>query len=71
MFTPETEHERTALKLIAPGDVLKGAVKWGTFDNEKGHMNEQVGKCQGGYLRRFAEKDSLLFVIEEDAPTTN
>lgn len=67
MMTPENDHEKKALKMIAPDDVLKGVSKWGTFDNERQYMKETVAMCQGGYLRRFAQEDSLMFVIEENA----
>lgn len=67
MFTPETKHEKEALKLIAPGETLVGTTKWGRFDGEKDHSAEQVMMCRGGYLRRFAEAESLMFVIEEQS----
>ena len=69
MLTPETEHEKQAIKFIAPDDVLKGVSKIGTFDNEPRYPNEQVAMCQGGYLRRFADKESLMFVIEDNKVT--
>lgn len=66
MFTPETDHERGALKWIAPGDKATVAAQWGTYDNEPRHYEYNSGMCQGGYVRRFAEKDSLMFVIKEE-----
>jgi hypothetical protein len=65
MFTPETDHEKSALKMIAPGDTLIGVSKWGTFDDERRHVYENVEMCKGGYLRRFAQQDSLMFVIDD------
>jgi hypothetical protein len=65
MMTPETEHERQALKFIAPEDKLTVACQWGTFDDEPSHFGYNTDKCKGGYYRRFAEKDSLMFVISE------
>lgn len=64
MFTPETEHEKQALQMIAPDDVLIGVAKRGKFDEQPSYFSEQVFMCQGGYLRRFAQDESLMFVIE-------
>jgi hypothetical protein len=64
MMTPQNDHEKEALKMIAPDDVLKAVAKRGQFDDSYRHANFQVSKCQGGYFRRFTEKDSLMFVIE-------
>lgn len=71
MMSPETEHEKNALKMINPTDVLTGWAKWGTFDNKKGYMNEGVEMCKGNYLRRFACEESLMFVIEDKKSTPN
>lgn len=70
MMTPETDHERKALKFIAPNSELKVVSKtrigWGTFgDDDKNYAEYQVSKCRGGYYRAFETKDSLMFVIEE------
>ena len=71
MMTPETDHEKQSLKMIAPDDVLKVASRWGTFGNKPGHMNYQVAKCQGDYYRVFPTEDSLMFVIEDNHDTKN
>jgi hypothetical protein len=63
MFTPENDHEREALKWIAPGDSYEVATEWGTFDNKPQHYSYNVSMSQGGNLRRFAEEDSLMFVL--------
>ena len=63
MMTPETDHERQALKFITPTDNIKIASQWGTYDSEAKHFDYNTGKCEGGYFRRFAEKDSLMFII--------
>jgi len=64
MFTPETEHEKKALKHIAPNDEYSVASVMGTFDSEPQHYSYNASMCQGGNLRRFAEKDSLMFVLK-------
>lgn len=69
MFEPETEHEKQALKLIAPDDVLIGVAKRGIFDDKNNYCNEVISMCQGGYLRRFAQSESLMFVIEPKKET--
>ncbi len=67
MLTPETEHEKMALKMIAPTDTLKAVSKWGIFcGGEPKHMGMQVAQCHGGYYRMFPEAESLMFVIEEE-----
>ena len=72
MMTPETEHESEALKWIAPGDKATVAVQRGTYDNEIKHFSHNTEMCKGGYLRRFAVKDSLMFVIKDATnPTKN
>lgn len=64
MMTPETEHEKQALKFITPTDAVEIASEWGTYDNEPNHFSYNSSKCQGGYIRRFAEKDSLMFILK-------
>jgi hypothetical protein len=68
MMTPETDHERNALKWIAPEDKITVATQWGTYDDKPSHYSYNTHKCQGRYLRRFAEEDSLMFVIEDTPP---
>lgn len=63
MMTPETDMEREALKFIEPKDDIEIATQWGTYDNEPSKFTYNTSKCQGGYFRRFAEKDSLMFVL--------
>lgn len=65
MMTPENEFEREALKYIKPTDRLQVVAKWGTYDDKPSHYSYNTEKCQGGYLRRFATEDSLMFVIED------
>jgi len=65
MMTPETEHEKKALRFINPEDELKVVSKWGSFCDGYNHANLQVDQCKGGYLRVFSEVDSLMFLIED------
>jgi hypothetical protein len=65
MMTPENDHEKEAIKFIAPDDILIAVAKKGTFDNEESHFGSNVGMCKGGYLRRFAVAESLMFVIKK------
>lgn len=63
MMTPETDIEREALKFIEPKDDIEIATEWGTYDDAPRNFSYNTTKCQGGYFRRFAEKDSLMFVL--------
>ena len=63
MMTPESKHEMEALKWISATDKIEIAKQWGKYDDEPSHFSYNTSKCQGGYLRRFAEKDSLMFVL--------
>ena len=72
MLTPETDHEREALKWISPTDNIEIAQKWGTYDTKPSHFSYNSAKCQRGYVRRFAEEDSLMFVLTpRDTPPTH
>ncbi len=66
MMSPETKHERDALKFIAPNDKITVACRWGTYDDAPTHFSYNTRKCQGGYFRRFAEKDSVMFIISDE-----
>jgi len=63
MMTPETDHERESLKWIDPKEDIEIAQKKGTYDDDASHFGMNTSMCQGGYLRRFAEKDSIMFVL--------
>ncbi|MCK4891451.1 MAG: hypothetical protein KAS78_02165 [Candidatus Pacebacteria bacterium] len=65
MLTPETDHEKQALKFINPENTLKVVSRWGSFTNDYSHAQLQVDKCRGGNLRAFSEEDSLMFLIED------
>lgn len=64
MFTPETDVEREALKFIEPTDDIEIATVWGTYDDKPSAYSYNTSKCAGGYFRRFAERDSLMFVLK-------
>lgn len=64
MMTPESEHEKQALKFISPTDDIEIATEWGTYDGEHNHFSYNSSMCKGGYIRRFAEKDSLMFILK-------
>ena len=69
MLTPETDHEKQALKMIAPTDEIKIATKWGQYDRDYKHTGVYIDKCQGGYYREFENSESLMFIVgpkEED-----
>ena len=65
MLTPETDHEKQALKFINPKDEITVVAKWGNFSDKYSHADLQVNECQGGYLRAFSEADSLMFLIKD------
>jgi len=48
MLTPETDHEKQALKYIQPDDTLVAKTKWGAFTGEKEIVGVSVDMCQGG-----------------------
>lgn len=71
MLTPETEHEKQALKFIQPDDKLVAVSKWGTFTGVKELVGVSIKKAQGGYYRGYESEESLLFVIENEEVITN
>ena len=67
MLTPENDHERSALKIVAPGDKIEAQVKWGTmFDRDERLLGYEINKCQGGYYRAYENTDSLMLVVTSD-----
>lgn len=72
MLTPETEHERASLKMIAPTDRIEAVTKWGhyAYDNGPKHYGIEVAQCQGGYYREFPNSESLMFIVtdQKDKP---
>lgn len=64
MMTPETDTEKEALKFITPKDDIEIATHWSTFDDSPSIYSSNVSKCRGGNFGRFAEEDSLMFVLK-------
>ena len=68
MFTPETENEKVALKMINADDEITVEAKSGVFYegfNEPTKLRGyNVALCQGGYLRAYENADSLMFVLK-------
>ena len=64
MLTPENDHEKSALKMIAPDDKIEAVSKWGTFtDRERQTFGYDIEQCRGGYYRGYPSDESLMFVI--------
>ena len=62
MLTPENDHEKAALKMIAPEDKIEAVSKWGMFtDNETYGLD--VSECRGGYYRGYPSNESLMFIV--------
>jgi hypothetical protein len=66
MLTPETDHEKQALKMIAPTDKIEAVSKWGRYDHEPQHAGIHVAECQGEYFREFSDGESLMFIIRPE-----
>lgn len=64
MLTPENDHEKSALKMIAPTDKIEAISKWGTFDREQDTFGFEIFECQLDYFRRRETKESLMLVIK-------
>ena len=65
MFTPETENEKEALKLITVNDDIHTVIKRGSFaayDTDK-VFGADVYECQGGYYRAQQDTESVMFVL--------
>ena len=65
MFTPETDSECKALKLITPDDNIHTVIKAGNF-YDKGRseiFGVDVYECRGGYYRAEEKEDSVMFVL--------
>lgn len=64
MLSPETEEEKTILKLIGKEEQnLDIIVREGSFYPEKEAFGYDINFCRGGYLRAFATSDNLMLVL--------
>jgi len=64
MFTPETDNEREALKMITPDDDIHTVIKRGAFyDGDEKIFGVNVYECQGGYYRAENNPESVMFVL--------
>ncbi len=70
MMTPETPHEKEALKYIMPDESYEVATFMGTYDDEPSKYSYNTSMSKAGYLRRFAEEESLMFVLKPKEKTT-
>ena len=64
MLTPETDLERSALKMIDPDSKIIAQSKWGAFSDVE-TVGTKIDKCQGGYYRAYEDKESLILLIEQ------
>jgi|GEM_PF-1752742 len=64
MFTPETENEKQALRMITPDDDIHTVIKRGTmYDRDSSIFGVNIYECQGGYMRAEDQPDSVMFVL--------
>lgn len=63
VFTPETDTEKEALKLITPQDEIHTVIKQGSFYDGDTIFGANIYKCQGGYYRAENDTDSVMFVL--------
>jgi hypothetical protein len=66
MLMPENDHEKSALKLIAPHDSIEAVSKWGAFDRSQEVYGFDVFECQGGYYRREVDNDALMLIVKSE-----
>lgn len=63
MFTPETEAEKQALKMISPDEEIHTVIKRGSFSDMDEVFGADVYECQGGYYRAQEREESVMFVL--------
>ncbi len=63
MFTPETEGEKKALKMIDPEKDIDVVIKHGSFTSQAEILGVSVDKCQGGFYRASPSAGSVMFVL--------
>ncbi len=64
MLTPETKHEKEALKYIEPGESYKVVAKRGSFTDGDEKLGMEIYECQGGYYRAKEDTESIMFIIK-------
>ena len=64
VFTPETENEKQALRMISPDDEIHTVMKRGSFHDGDDVFGVDIYECKGGYYRAREDKDSVMFVIK-------
>lgn len=69
-FTPETDNEKMALRLITADQQLEVAVQNGTFmdKHQQKPFTASINKCRGGYLRTFTDQESKMIVLKPRVP---
>lgn len=65
MFTPECESDKKALQMIQPSDQIELAIMQGNFISDPSikPLGLKSGMCLGGYLRAWADDDSIMLVM--------
>lgn len=63
MFTPETDSEKQALKMISPDEEIHTVIKTGSFSDKPEIFGAKVYECRGGYYRAEEDVDSVMFVL--------
>lgn len=66
-LTAETDEERMALKYISEGKTFEVLSERAGFTGEHQVARLQVNKCQGGWLRAYADKDSIVLCNTKEA----
>jgi predicted transcriptional regulator len=67
MFTAENKAEETALSMITENDEISIEMKEGTLydgGTPKSAHGFTVQSCEGGYLRAYPDKRSLMLVLK-------
>ena len=63
MFTPETDAEKQALKMISHDEDIHTVIKRGSFSDIPEVFGADVYECQGGYYRAEEKEESVMFVL--------
>lgn len=67
MLEPENSVEKEAIKAMRcmDNEQVRVVMNIGGFDDQERQTGYFVGRCQGGYFRRFAQDSSLMIEITE------